>query len=229
MRFIPTHLYTWTFSCSSAQYTSARLESIDLALLVFTFACLTSTRASLSLLFSSLSLGYLFSFFLAQSSFVLLSFFFLSLTLSFSLTLSSCFFGCFRALMRYGAELPGKFDLSSLRVLGSVGEPINPEAWRWYFSVIGQHRCTIVDTYWQTETGGHVLTPIPGAMITKPGSACFPFLGIEPAVLDPHTGEEKRGNNVCGVLCLKRPWPGRTSGGSRGRSIEDSRLLWRCY
>lgn len=113
-----------------------------------------------------------------------------------------------RALMRFGSDLPGKFDLSSLRILGSVGEPINPEAWRWYFSVIGQNRCTIVDTYWQTETGGHVLTPIPGATVTKPGSACFPFLGIEPAVLDPHTGEEKKGNNVCGVLCLKRPWPG---------------------
>ncbi|PHJ21334.1 acetyl-coenzyme a [Cystoisospora suis] len=136
-----------------------------------------------------------------------------------------------RALMRYGAEVPGKFDLTSLRILGSVGEPINPEAWRWYFSVIGQNRCTIVDTYWQTETGGHVLTPIPGAMITKPGSACFPFLGIEPAVLDPHTGEEKLGNNVCGVLCLKRPWPGvaRTVHGGHLRMMSTYYLPYKGY
>ncbi|KEP60928.1 UNVERIFIED_CONTAM: Acetyl-coenzyme A synthetase 2, putative [Hammondia hammondi] len=113
-----------------------------------------------------------------------------------------------RALMRYGDSWPKKYELSSLRVLGTVGEPINPEAWRWYASVIGQNRCSVVDTYWQTETGGHVLTPIPGATVTKPGSATLPFFGIEPVVLDPISGEEKKGNNVCGVLCIRRLWPG---------------------
>ncbi|XP_026193941.1 acetyl-coenzyme A synthetase [Cyclospora cayetanensis] len=113
-----------------------------------------------------------------------------------------------RALMQHGDEWPKKYDLSTLRVIGSVGEPINPEAWRWYYENIGKGQCSVVDTYWQTETGGHVLAPFPGATITKPGCAMVPFFGIEPAIVDPQTGEEKKGNEVCGVLCLKRPWPG---------------------
>ncbi|OEH76691.1 hypothetical protein cyc_00537 [Cyclospora cayetanensis] len=112
------------------------------------------------------------------------------------------------ALMQHGDEWPKKYDLSTLRVIGSVGEPINPEAWRWYYENIGKGQCSVVDTYWQTETGGHVLAPFPGATITKPGCAMVPFFGIEPAIVDPQTGEEKKGNEVCGVLCLKRPWPG---------------------
>ncbi|KAL8449805.1 hypothetical protein Emed_002768 [Eimeria media] len=113
-----------------------------------------------------------------------------------------------RALMMHGEEWPKKYDLSTLRVIGSVGEPINPEAWRWCFNNIGRGQCSVVDTYWQTETGGHVLSPFPGATVTKPGCAMVPFFGIEPAIVDPHTGEEKKGNGVCGVLCLKRSWPG---------------------
>jgi acetyl-CoA synthetase len=111
-----------------------------------------------------------------------------------------------RALMRFGEEPVKKYDLSSLRVLGSVGEPINPEAWKWYHDVVGQGRCAVVDTFWQTETGGHMLTPLPGATPTKPGSATFPFFGVEPALLDGE-GNELMGNNVSGVLCVKRPWP----------------------
>lgn len=113
--------------------------------------------------------------------------------------------------MRHGDEWPQKYDLSTLRVIGSVGEPINPEAWRWYYHNIGRDQCSVVDTYWQTETGGHVLAPFPGATITKPGCAMVPFFGIEPAILDPRTGQEKTGNKVCGVLCLKRAWPGNAA------------------
>lgn len=113
--------------------------------------------------------------------------------------------------MTYGDEWPKKYDLSTLRVIGSVGEPINPEAWRWCFYNVGKGMCSIVDTYWQTETGGHVLSPFPGATVTKPGCAMVPFFGIEPAIVDPQTGEEKKGNGVCGVLCLKRSWPGNSS------------------
>ncbi|MFN3410314.1 MAG: acetate--CoA ligase, partial [Limisphaerales bacterium] len=88
-----------------------------------------------------------------------------------------------RSLIRLGEEWPNKYDLSSLRVLGSVGEPINPEAWMWYYRVIGKERCPIVDTWWQTETGGHMITPLPGAHVLKPGSASRPFFGVEPVVL----------------------------------------------
>jgi acetyl-CoA synthetase len=87
-----------------------------------------------------------------------------------------------RALASKGDSNVKKYDLSSLRVLGTVGEPINPEAWIWYYNVVGNKQCAIVDTYWQTETGGHIVTPLPGATITKPGSATFPFFGIELAV-----------------------------------------------
>ncbi|QRV85020.1 AMP binding enzyme [Ceratobasidium sp. AG-Ba] len=96
---------------------------------------------------------------------------------------------------------------STLRVLGSVGEPINPEAWTWYNDNVGKKQCAIVDTFWQTETGSIVITPIPGAVPTKPGSATVPFWGIEPVILDPVSGKELEGNNVEGVLCIRKPWP----------------------
>ncbi|KAF5325031.1 hypothetical protein D9619_010119 [Psilocybe cf. subviscida] len=112
-----------------------------------------------------------------------------------------------RLLRRLGAHHVENHDLSSLRVLGSVGEPINPEAWNWYNEHVGKMQCAIVDTFWQTETGSIVVTPFPGAIETKPGSATVPFFGIEPAILDPVSGEELHGNNVEGVLVLKTPWP----------------------
>lgn len=115
-----------------------------------------------------------------------------------------------RSLMRYGDEAPNKYDLSSLRVLGTVGEPINPEAWRWYFEVIGKSLCSVVDTYWQTETGGHVITNLPGVTPMKPGSCTLPFFGIDVVVLDGKTGQEIEGNDVEGVLAIKQPWPGIT-------------------
>lgn len=94
-----------------------------------------------------------------------------------------------------------------MRVLGSVGEPINPEAWHWYNDHVGSRQCAIVDTFWQTETGSIVVTPFPGAIETKPGSATVPFFGIEPVILDPVSGTELEGNGVEGVLALKNPWP----------------------
>ncbi len=112
-----------------------------------------------------------------------------------------------RALMRHGAEPVERFDLSSLKLLGSVGEPINPEAWEWYNEVVGKDRCPIVDTWWQTETGGHMLTTLPGAHAAKPGAACKPFFGVQPVVLDPATGKELEGE-CDGVLCFKDAWPG---------------------
>jgi len=113
-----------------------------------------------------------------------------------------------RSLMRYGDEAPAKYDLSSLRVLGSVGEPINPEAWRWYYEVIGNKHCTVVDTYWQTETGGHIITNQPGSIPMKPGSCTLPFFGIDAVVLDATSGKEIEGNGIDGVLAIKQPWPG---------------------
>ncbi|XP_008938281.1 PREDICTED: acetyl-coenzyme A synthetase, cytoplasmic, partial [Merops nubicus] len=94
----------------------------------------------------------------------------------------------------------------SLKVLGSVGEPINPEAWLWYYHVVGEERCPIVDTFWQTETGGHMLTPLPAATPLKPGSATFPFFGVVPAILN-ESGEELEGEAE-GYLVFKQPWPG---------------------
>lgn len=114
-----------------------------------------------------------------------------------------------RALMGKGNEWVEKCDLSSLRILGTVGEPINPEAWNWYNDIIGGGRCPIVDTWWQTETGGHLMTPLPGAHAMKPGAAMKPFFGILPVVLDPQTGVEIEGNDVDGVLCIKDSWPGQ--------------------
>ncbi len=114
-----------------------------------------------------------------------------------------------RALMGLGDENVEKCDLSSLKVLGTVGEPINPEAWNWYNDVVGKGKRPIVDTWWQTETGGHLLTPLPGATITKPGSATFPFFGIQPVILDPASGEEITSPEAEGVLCIKDSWPGQ--------------------
>ena len=94
-----------------------------------------------------------------------------------------------RALMKFGDEFVKKYDRSSLKVLGTVGEPINPEPWLWYYKVVGNSQCPIVDTYWQTETGGIIITPFPGATKLKPGSATFPFFGIEPALLDKKLGK----------------------------------------
>jgi acetyl-CoA synthetase len=112
-----------------------------------------------------------------------------------------------RLLRRLGSQHTEGHDLSSLRVIGSVGEPINPEAWNWYNENVGKKQCAIVDTFWQTETGSIVVTPFPGAVKTKPGSATVPFFGIETAILDPVSGQELPGNGVEGVLALKRPWP----------------------
>lgn len=111
-----------------------------------------------------------------------------------------------RALMREGEEWTKEYDISSLRLLGTVGEPINPEAWMWYHRYIGREKCPIVDTWWQTETGGLMITPMPGAIPTKPGSATLPFPGVEPIVLR-NDGTEA-GTNEGGWLCIKKPWPG---------------------
>jgi len=111
-----------------------------------------------------------------------------------------------RALMKHGTDIVKKYDRSSLRVLGSVGEPINPEAWQWYFDVVGNSKCAIVDTYWQTETGGIVVTPFPGCTPMKPGAATTPFLGIELEIRD-EKGEVVEGNDKSGLLLIKRPWP----------------------
>ncbi|HEY4426628.1 MAG TPA: acetate--CoA ligase [Solirubrobacteraceae bacterium] len=110
-----------------------------------------------------------------------------------------------RACIKWGAEWPAKYDLSSLRLLGSVGEPINPKAWLWYYKVIGGERCPIVDTWWQTETGAIMVTPLPGITATKPGSAGFPFPGVFAEVRDESTGEPLEEGQ--GLLVLTRPWP----------------------
>ncbi len=114
-----------------------------------------------------------------------------------------------RAIARAGNEFVKKYDLSSLRILGSVGEPINPEIWRWYHDVVGEKRCAVVDTWWQTETGGILITPLPGATPTKPGSAMLPFFGVKPLLLDPEKGDVLEGNGVSGALCMSAPWPGQ--------------------
>ena len=136
-----------------------------------------------------------------------------------------------RALMGQGTEWVEKYDLSSLRVLGSVGEPINPEAWVWYDKHIGKGRCPIVDTFWQTETGGHMITPLPGATQTKPGSATNPFFGVKPVVLDPQTAV-RIGEVECeGVLCISDSWPGqmRTVWGDHDRFQETYFGQYRGY
>ncbi|OUU36779.1 MAG: acetate--CoA ligase [Verrucomicrobia bacterium TMED56] len=114
-----------------------------------------------------------------------------------------------RAIAAAGDEWPGKYKMPSLRILGSVGEPINPEAWRWYHRNAGKERCPIVDTWWQTETGGILISPLPGATPLKPGSATFPFFGVKPVILEPQSGEVIEGNGVSGVLAMEAPWPGQ--------------------
>jgi acetyl-CoA synthetase len=111
-----------------------------------------------------------------------------------------------RACMKWGVEYPQKHDLSALRLLGTVGEPINPKAWLWYWKVIGGERCPVVDTWWQTETGHIMISPLPGVTSAKPGSATKPLPGIEPAVVDEDGNELEAGEQ--GLLVLKRPWPG---------------------
>ena len=125
-----------------------------------------------------------------------------------------------RAIAKEGDELVNKRDLSSLRLLGTVGEPINPEAWLWYHRVVGHGNCPIVDTWWQTETGGILITPLPGATRTKPGSATRPFFGIQPLLVDGD-GNELKGA-ASGNLCIKHPWPGqmRTVHGDHERFIQ---------
>eukprot|EP01133_Synstelium_polycarpum_P013289 gene13289-15621_t len=113
-----------------------------------------------------------------------------------------------RSLMKFPTSYVEKCNRSSLRVLGTVGEPINPEAWRWFHKYVGEERCSIVDTYWQTESGGHLITPLPGAIPTKAGSATLPFFGIKLAVLDSQTGKELTSNDVEGVLAIHQSWPG---------------------
>ena len=131
-----------------------------------------------------------------------------------------------RALIRQGDEWPAKYDMSSLRILGTVGEPINPEAWMWYHNHVGRGRCPIMDTWWQTETGGFMITPLPGAHILKPGSASRPFFGVEPIIL-------REDGSVCGVneggkLCITKPWPGmmKTMWGDHDRFVET---YWTMY
>ena len=126
-----------------------------------------------------------------------------------------------RALMGLGDEFVNRNDLSSIRILGTVGEPINPEAWEWYNRVVGKSNCPIVDTWWQTETGGILITPLPGATTTKPGSATLPFFGIQPVVLDPSSGEEISDEECEGVLAIKDSWPGqmRTVFGDHDRFV----------
>ena len=126
-----------------------------------------------------------------------------------------------RALMGQGEAFVEKYDLSSIKVLGTVGEPINPEAWNWYNDVVGKGKAPIVDTWWQTETGGHLMTPLPGATDTKPGSCTLPFFGVQPVILEPTTGAELNKPEADGVLCIKDSWPGqmRTVWGDHDRFI----------
>jgi acetyl-CoA synthetase len=116
-----------------------------------------------------------------------------------------------RVLHKTGAEEPAKYDLSSLKVLGTVGEPIDPPAWKWYYEQIGGSQCAIVDTYWQTETGGHMVTPLPGATPIKPACATLPLPGIMGEILDPETGE-RVGEGESGYMCVTRPWPSMIRG-----------------
>ncbi|MGD0572193.1 MAG: acetate--CoA ligase [Sedimentisphaerales bacterium] len=125
-----------------------------------------------------------------------------------------------RSLMRLGEEWPAKYKLDTLRILGSVGEPINPEAWIWYYEKIGHSKCPIVDTWWQTETGSILITPLPGAHTIKPGSACKPFFGVDPVIL--RDDGSMCSVNEGGKLCIRKPWPGmmRTMWGDHNRFID---------
>jgi acetyl-CoA synthetase len=132
-----------------------------------------------------------------------------------------------RALMKLGDELPNRHDLSRLRLLGTVGEPINPEAWIWYHRVIGRERCPVVDTWWQTETGSILIAPLPGATATKPGSCTEPLPGIEADIVDEH-GERVRRSDAGGYLVIRKPWPSmlRTIWGDNERYVET---YWRRF
>lgn len=134
-----------------------------------------------------------------------------------------------RALMRLGDEWPTNYKLDTLRILGTVGEPINPEAWMWYYENIGRNRCPIVDTWWQTETGGILITPLPGAHTLKPGSASRPFFGVDPVVL--RDDGSQCGVNEGGKLCIKRPWPGmmQTMWGDHDRFIDTYFTMFENY
>jgi len=135
-----------------------------------------------------------------------------------------------RALMAQGNDLVTNTSRKSLRLLGTVGEPINPEAWEWYHQVVGDERCPIVDTWWQTETGAHMLTPLPGATPLKPGSATLPFFGVQPVLLDDQ-GNEIEGNPAEGNLAIKHPWPSqmRTVYGDHKRFYETYFALYKGY
>ncbi len=136
-----------------------------------------------------------------------------------------------RALMQHGDEPVLKYDLSALKVLGTVGEPINPEAWAWYNDIVGGGNVPIVDTWWQTETGGHMLTPLPGATPTKPGSATLPFFGVQPVVLNPETGAEITEAKADGVLAFRDSWPGqmRTVYGDHDRFVSTYFASYKGY
>jgi acetyl-CoA synthetase len=131
-----------------------------------------------------------------------------------------------RAIAKEGNEWVEKYDLSSLKSLGSVGEPINPEAWYWLYEQVGKSKCSVMDTWWQTETGGIMISPLPGITEMKPGSATLPFFGIEPCIVDENGQEIKdtqNNNGISGYLCLKNPWPGmaRTIYGDHERYVES--------
>ncbi|WP_321777783.1 acetate--CoA ligase [Sulfurimonas sp.] len=125
-----------------------------------------------------------------------------------------------RVLHKMGEDEPGKYDLSSLKVLGTVGEPIDPPAWKWYYEAVGNNNCAIVDTYWQTETGGHVISPLPGATPIKPGCATFPLPGIMAEILDDEGNKAPVGEK--GLMCITRPWPAMIRGvwGDKERFIK---------
>jgi acetyl-CoA synthetase len=114
-----------------------------------------------------------------------------------------------RTLAQQGDNWVKKYNRSSLKLLGTVGEPINPEIWKWYYDVVGEGKCDIVDTWWQTETGGILISPLSGITPTKPGSATLPFYGVEPLIVQPESGTEIKGNSVEGALCIKNSWPGQ--------------------
>jgi acetyl-CoA synthetase len=126
-----------------------------------------------------------------------------------------------RALMKLGDDIPGRYDLTKLRLLGSVGEPINPEAWMWYHENVGRGRCPIVDTWWQTETGAIMISPLPGATPTKPGSCTQPLPGIDATIVDAR-GDEVRGEEAGGYLVIRKPWPSmlRTIWGDNERYVQ---------
>ncbi|PBP15582.1 putative acetyl-coenzyme A synthetase 1 [Diplocarpon rosae] len=134
-------------------------------------------------------------------------------------------------LLKRAGDQHVKAQMKHLRVLGSVGEPIAAEVWKWYFEIVGKEEAHVVDTYWQTETGSNVITPLAGVTPTKPGSASLPFFGIEPAIIDPVSGEEIHGNDVEGVLAFKQPWPSmaRTVWGAHKRYMDTYLNVYKGY